>query len=762
LRRNDSHLRALKVWHVGWAMRLPTMHLAFYEMQQCGVFAPTAQGWKRPLNALLKEVQKEAFGLIVDESSADPGLDGVQSIPLDADHFATCKPAHKGALIYQRTLSYLRQAIEKPPQISARHMQLTNAEIDAMRRSFEKEFTAREGVAPDWFREIFDGLGLQDLSAVEMRDMAREAIAAYRARAQQKVEPSNLGSDIDEAIAAARAKLQPEGPAAALAALDAKLGVEREKLVDQQRRTLALLREKAAILRIGYDHAATRAALTEIARLEPDDASVWVEIGDLWNRTGNLAEARKAFLWALTAARDAGFQPNIAASYDRIGDVLVAQGDLPGALVEFRAGMAIRKALADADAGNAGWRRDLSVSHNNIGDVLVAQGRSARCALANSAPAWRSIKRSPTQTPATRAGGAISPSRTIKSATCSSRRAICPPRSANSAPEWPSPGRSPTPTPGHAGWRRDLSVSHERIGDVLVAQGDLPGALVEISRRHGHPQGARRRRRRQRGVAARSLRLSRQNRRRARRAGRSARRARRIPRRHGDRQGARRRRPPGHAGVAGAISPSLTIKSATCSSRRGDLPGALVEFRAGMAIRKALADARRRQRGVAARSLRLSRQNRRRARRAGRSARCARRIPRRHGDRQGARRRRPRPCGVAARSLRLSQQYRRRARQTGRPARRAQGISRRNAIAKALADADPRPCGVAARSDRLACQAGGGHARRGAGASGRGAGHRPRPRRDRATGAARRMDGRRSRNAPRRPAARSLNRFKPL
>ena len=31
--------------------------------------------------------------------------------------------------------------------------------------------------------------------------------------------------------------------------------------------------------------------------------------------------------------------------------------------------------------------------------------------------------------------------------------------------------------PGNAGWRRDLSVSHERIGEVLSAQGDLSGAL---------------------------------------------------------------------------------------------------------------------------------------------------------------------------------------------------------------------------------------------------------------------------------------------
>ena len=34
-----------------------------------------------------------------------------------------------------------------------------------------------------------------------------------------------------------------------------------------------------------------------------------------------------------------------------------------------------------------------------------------------------------------------------------------------------------TADPGNAEWQRDLSVSWERLGDVRVAQGDLPGAL---------------------------------------------------------------------------------------------------------------------------------------------------------------------------------------------------------------------------------------------------------------------------------------------
>jgi hypothetical protein len=34
--------------------------------------------------------------------------------------------------------------------------------------------------------------------------------------------------------------------------------------------------------------------------------------------------------------------------------------------------------------------------------------------------------------------------------------------------------------PANAGWRRDLSVSHNKIGDVLRDQGDLPAALVSF------------------------------------------------------------------------------------------------------------------------------------------------------------------------------------------------------------------------------------------------------------------------------------------
>ncbi len=50
------------------------------------------------------------------------------------------------------------------------------------------------------------------------------------------------------------------------------------------------------------------------------------------------------------------------------------QGDLAGALKSYSDSLAIRDRLAKSDPGNAGWQRDLSVSYNKVGDVQVAQG----------------------------------------------------------------------------------------------------------------------------------------------------------------------------------------------------------------------------------------------------------------------------------------------------------------------------------------------------------------------------------------------------
>jgi len=65
------------------------------------------------------------------------------------------------------------------------------------------------------------------------------------------------------------------------------------------------------------------------------------------------------------AASDPGraeWQRDLSISHNKIGDVLLGQGDASAALAEYRKGMAIAERLAASDPGRAEWQRDLIVS----------------------------------------------------------------------------------------------------------------------------------------------------------------------------------------------------------------------------------------------------------------------------------------------------------------------------------------------------------------------------------------------------------------
>jgi tetratricopeptide (TPR) repeat protein len=129
------------------------------------------------------------------------------------------------------------------------------------------------------------------------------------------------------------------------------------------------------------------------------------------------------------APGNAGWQHDLTASHDRMGDVLRAQGDLSAALSAYRASLAISERLAAADPGNAGWQRDLSVSQDNLGDVLSAQGDL--------------------------------------SAALSTYRASLAIRERLAAAD-----------PGNAGWQRDLAVSHYKLA-MFAREGQDQAGFVE-------------------------------------------------------------------------------------------------------------------------------------------------------------------------------------------------------------------------------------------------------------------------------------------
>ncbi len=183
----------------------------------------------------------------------------------------------------------------------------------------------------------------------------------------------------------------------------------------------------------------------------------------------------------------------------------VAQGDLAGALTSYRDSLAIADRLAKSDPGNAGWQRDLSVSYEKVGDVQVAQGDLAGRAELLPATASRSETGWRNPIPATPAGSAISRCRTIKSATCRSRRATSPGALTSYRDSLAISDRLAKSDPGNAGWQRDLSVSYDKVGDVQVAQGDLAGRADLLPRQPRDWRPAGEIRSRQRRLAARSL-----------------------------------------------------------------------------------------------------------------------------------------------------------------------------------------------------------------------------------------------------------------
>ncbi|WP_295302902.1 DUF4062 domain-containing protein [Accumulibacter sp.] len=196
--------------------------------------------------------------------------------------------------------------------------------------------------------------------------------------------------------------------------------------------------------------AAPRVALERLAAIDPGNvlwqhtlAASHNKIGDLLTAQGDLAGAGQAYTASLAIRErlgamdpgnagwqhglDAVWQRDLSVSHERIGDLLTAQGDLAGAGQAYAASLAIRELLAAIDPGNADWQRDLSLSHSRIGDLLKERGDLAG------------------------AGQAYAASLAIFE-------------------------RLAAIDPGNADWQRDLSVSHERIGDLRMVRGDLAGA----------------------------------------------------------------------------------------------------------------------------------------------------------------------------------------------------------------------------------------------------------------------------------------------
>jgi tetratricopeptide (TPR) repeat protein len=340
-----------------------------------------------------------------------------------------------------------------------------------------------KGVEEAPLREILKMLGEAEVPSSKIAGRLRKAADELL---QLRADLARLRNDRPE-FAAIRAKalaLIDEGQFdAARAELRGGRDSARALREEISRSEAGFLLDEARVdrLQLNYDEACKK--FSEAARLDPQNCWISIELGDLWVVRGFLAEAERAFEQAAVAARTGGNKRDLSVSYNRIGDVLVAQGNLAEALKNYGDGLAIVDRLAEADAGNAGWQHDLAVSYDKIGNVLVAQGSLAEALQSFRAShdiSERLAKADPDDTgwqrdmsvSYTKIGDVLVAQGNLAEALKSFRDDLA------------IADRLAKTDPGNTGWQRDLSVSYAKIGAVLVAQGSLAKALQSFRAAH--------------------------------------------------------------------------------------------------------------------------------------------------------------------------------------------------------------------------------------------------------------------------------------
>jgi tetratricopeptide (TPR) repeat protein len=280
---------------------------------------------------------------------------------------------------------------------------------------------------------------------------------------------------------------------AALAAGDTRLAeewFERELEASQRVRRAALqlaaregqreadaARNVASLALVRGDLSKAQRYLQLALEANPEDLEASLHLGYVWIHFGDLTRAKTVFDAVIYQAGAGGDPPQEAWGWNGRGDVLMAQGDGPGALAAYKASLAITEGLAKRDPANTEWQRDLSVSMMRIGNVLVRQGDGPGALAAYQAGLESTeglVKRDPEN---------MLLQRDLSVSMMRIGYVLVAQGDASGALEAYQAGLAITQgleqrDPANTLLQRDLSVIKMQIADVLMAQGDGPGALA--------------------------------------------------------------------------------------------------------------------------------------------------------------------------------------------------------------------------------------------------------------------------------------------
>jgi|GEM_PF-1787691 len=161
--------------------------------------------------------------------------------------------------------------------------------------------------------------------------------------------------------------------------------------------TLAMHAQTHATLSLA--HSLYQEALHHSQRLHDDDPDnlIWQndlavsynKLGEVALAQGNRQRAGHHFVDAhklaekltQSAPGNTDWLRGLSVSYNRLGNVALTDGNLDQASHLFNEGLMLRNKLAQSDPTNTQWQHDLSASYNNLGNVAVEQGNLEQAAL---------------------------------------------------------------------------------------------------------------------------------------------------------------------------------------------------------------------------------------------------------------------------------------------------------------------------------------------------------------------------------------------
>jgi tetratricopeptide (TPR) repeat protein len=115
-------------------------------------------------------------------------------------------------------------------------------------------------------------------------------------------------------------------------------------------------------------------AYATATRLDPGHTWSWIYLGLLHQQSGNLIQAGRAFDQAQEAAERAGHERDRSVAQAYLGDVRVGQGNLSDAIAAYEAALSVHRRLSEYHPDDTDRQRDLSVSFERIGGVQSARG----------------------------------------------------------------------------------------------------------------------------------------------------------------------------------------------------------------------------------------------------------------------------------------------------------------------------------------------------------------------------------------------------